>query len=66
MSRQANELSLLMVMMVLAVVEVILVFLLKIRFFGVTLGRQIWILGVALVESIDKRLLLCLGSMCNR
>ncbi len=76
MSRQARELLilllvvmkvvLLVIMMILAVVEIMMVILLNFRKFWTDFGAGNDFLGVALVESIDKRWMFGIDTMFNR
>ena len=76
MSRQARELSILLVvvikvvllviMMILAVVEIMLVILLNFRKFWTDFGAGNDFLGVALVEYIDNRSIFGFVTTINR
>jgi len=72
-SRKARELELMMMLLVtlimMAVVEdnmLICCSFVKIRIFDADFGLQSRIVGVALVELIDKRSILCLETTTNR
>ena len=53
-------------LMILMMTEVEIIILLKIQILGATLALGIRIVGVALVETIDKRSIFCLGNSTDR